>query len=392
MHVPAAWYQVLALLEQHLPHLRPAEQRGLAWWVLGTILAHSACQSAVVSALSPFRQAHAARQALREWLYAGVDKAAPCQTQLDVQACFAPLLGWVLRWWQGEQLALAIDATHHRQELVVLVVSVLYRGSAIPVAWHVQPGTARGSWVVQLITLLERVRPAIPDHLTVLVLADRGLWSPRLWQAIRALEAHPLVRVQKRATFQPDGAERVPLQRLAPRPGTAWVGQGRAFKDRPVPGHCTAVVVWAEGHDAPWLLLTDLPPAQVGVSWYGLRSWIEVGFRTLKSLGWHWQRTRRTDPERVSRHWLVLAVATLWTLAVGTRAEEADWTGTPPWQIHTPQPRPAGYVRRTSLMRRGLSWILAQIIGDRWWRQVWLADDPWPPAPAGLITCYHDSS
>ena len=30
--------------------------------------------------------------------------------------------------------------------------------------------------------------------------------------------------------------------------------------------------------------------------WYMLRFWIELGFRALKSVGWQWQNTRRTDP------------------------------------------------------------------------------------------------
>ena len=54
-----------------------------------------------------------------------------------------------------------------------------------------------------------------------------------------------------------------------------------------------------------------------------LRFWIELGFKALKSLGWQWQKTRRTDPERISRHWLVLSVATLLALAYGTRVEDA---------------------------------------------------------------------
>jgi hypothetical protein len=69
--------------------------------------------------------------------------------------------------------------------------------------------------------------------------------------------------------------------------------------------------------------VTDLPPARVGVSWYALRMWVELGFRALKAVGWQWQHTRRTDPRRTARHWLVLAVATLWVLAHGTRAEDA---------------------------------------------------------------------
>ena len=42
------------------------------------------------------------------------------------------------------------------------------------------------------------------------------------------------------------------------------------------------------------------------------------------SLGWKWDKTRRTDPARVSRHWLVLSVATLLALAYGTTVEDAQ--------------------------------------------------------------------
>src|SRR5205085_3243037 len=34
----------------------------------------------------------------------------------------APLLRWVLGWWQGRELALAVDATAHREAVVALVV------------------------------------------------------------------------------------------------------------------------------------------------------------------------------------------------------------------------------------------------------------------------------
>ncbi len=62
--------------------------------------------------------------------------------------------------------------------------------------------------------------------------------------------------------------------------------------------HGTLIVVWTVGHIAPWVLLTDLAPDAVGVLWYGLRVWIELGFRVRKSLGWQWQQTHRRDPGR----------------------------------------------------------------------------------------------
>lgn len=54
--------------------------------------------------------------------------------QLDVEACCAPLLRWVLTWWEGSELTLAVDPTSKGGELVSLVISVVYRGLALPVA------------------------------------------------------------------------------------------------------------------------------------------------------------------------------------------------------------------------------------------------------------------
>ena len=89
------------------------------------------------------------------------------------------------------------------------------------------------------------------------------------------------------------------------------------------------MAVWYAEQQEPWIILTDLPPEAVGVSWYALRFWIELGFKAVKSLGWQWDQTRRTDPARISRHWLALSVATLLALAHGTRVEDAHDAGFP---------------------------------------------------------------
>jgi hypothetical protein len=71
--------------------------------------------------------------------------------------------------------------------------------------------------------------------------------------------------------------------------------------------------------------VTDLEPDQAEVLWYGMRSWIEGGFKLLKRGGWQWQATRMTEPDRVERLWLVLAVATRYVLAVGGEADAAEF-------------------------------------------------------------------
>ena len=389
MRVPSALYQITHTLSQQFPTLRPAQQHGLALWVSGTILAQSACQTAVLATLLPLGSYTALRQTVREWLYTGPDKAAPCQTAVQVQHCFAPLLRWVLQGWQGRESALAVDATLHRNQVAALVVSVLYRGSAIPVAWHILPANRPGAWMSPILRLLRLLHPAMPPHMTVLVLADRGVWSPRLWKRIRDLGWHPVLRVRQETTFAPAGARRQRADQFVPGPGHAWVGRGVAFKHRGVQRAGTLVVVWTTDQAQPWIVLTDLAPHKVGVLWYGLRMWVEVGFRALKRLGWQWQRTRRTDPERVARYWLVVAVATLWVLAYGTRVEDAAQCGVPPAHLRTPAPHRARRPRTVSIFRLGLTWLRQSLGSGRVWRRLWLNPEPWPLPPPTLHIYAH---
>ena len=383
---------VRALTETFLPHLRPAQQRGIAEWVVGVLAAESGCERAVLTALEPLGlPEHATRARLREVLCDGTERAAPCGTSLEVEGCFAPLLAWVLAWWGGDTLPLAIDATNLRAREVVLAISVLYRGSAIPVAWVVLPHRGKGAWIPELERLLALVAPAVPPTMTRAGDDRSGLWSPRLWRQITANGWHPLMRIRPDATFAPGGERRQSARTLVPGPSWYWVGAGVAYKEKAKQLPATLVVVWGVDQREPWLLLTDLPPEAVEGSWYGLRVWIELGFRALKSFGWHWERTRRTNPQRVARHWLVLAIATLLDLAMGTRLEDAARRGMPPGRLRRPRgraPARAGPAGQPLCPRPSLAATLV-LRGTGWWRTWWLWPQALPDLPPSLTVIRH---
>ena len=208
------------------------------------------------------------------------------------------------------------------------------------------------------------------------------------------------MRYRKNITFCADGGKRLPAQRFVSRPDTAWVGQGTAFSTPKAKRRCTLLVVWYVEQEEPWIILTDLPPKEVGVSWYALRFWIELGFKAIKSLGWQWDKTRRTDPARISRHWLVLSVATLLALAYGTRVEDAQDRRIAPGNLRTPpktlasnhrdpRSRPA---RTVSVIRHGIDWLRRLLLKGRLWSRVWLLPEPWPEPKPNLEVTHHAPS
>jgi hypothetical protein len=157
-------------------------------------------------------------------------------------------------------------------------------------------------------------------------MTDRGLYARWLFQEIVALGWHPLMRITHLSKFRAHGSRAsLAVTAFVPKVGQRWQGSGVAFPRRPSRRlACTLLACWEAGHDEPWFVLTDLAPDQSEGLWYGMRAWIEQGFKLLKHGGWQWQMTRMTDPDRASRLWLVLAVATRYVLAVGGEADASD--------------------------------------------------------------------
>jgi hypothetical protein len=317
-------YSWLAVLTSAFPNLSGPQVAGLAWFSFGMVLARSASVTAVAAQLADLlgQKFDTLKQRLREWYCEAQAKAGSHRKDVDVRTCFAPLLRWVLAGWPGQRLAIALDATTLGQRFTTLALSVLYRGCAVPVAWKVLPALAKHPWKGEWLGLLEQFRREVPSGWTVIVLSDRGLYAKWLFAAIVHQGWHPFMRINTKGSFRPEGEkQRRPLLSFAPRVGSHWKGQGQAFKDAPKRLRCTLLARWDEGYADPWLVLTDLAPQDAEVCWYGLRAWIEQGFKRLKSGGWGWQKTHMTDPGRAERLWLVMAVATWWCLRVGGEAE-----------------------------------------------------------------------
>jgi hypothetical protein len=157
-------------------------------------LARSCGLSAVsaVLAVGLERKPNTVCQQLREWCEEAQAQGGGPRQALHVESCFGPLLAWVLSWWEGHQLALALAAPTLGHRLVVLVISVLSRGCAIPVAWTVVPATETQAWRGEWLRRLRHGRAAVPRRFGVSVLADRGLSARWLFQGMIRKGWHPV--------------------------------------------------------------------------------------------------------------------------------------------------------------------------------------------------------
>ncbi len=383
---PKALSQWTQEVSTNLPHLSKPQALLLAMYSLGVALTQRCGISSVVCFVSAWlgKSEDAVRQQLREATYEAEAKRGAKRQAVDVELCFAPLLRWVLGWWEGteQRLALALDASTLGQRFTVLAVSVMYRGCALPVAWVVLPATQKGAWGPHWKRLLRRLRGGVPKEWTVIVLTDRGLYSQPLYRAIQRNGWHPMRRLNTQGHFRPVGQVRFrPLAELLPAPNTIWYGRVECFKTDSGRLSCTMLAHWDSGFAEPWLLVTDLDPKTADSAWYALRMWIEHGFKDCKRGGFRWEHTKMTDPARATRLWLVIALATLLTVSVGGDVDrrlspsglgDAEW---PPQQVTAP--------RRLSVLARGCLTLLAHLLRDGELRVGRFWPEPWPRLPFG---------
>lgn len=392
--------QWTAVVSTQLPHLSRAQATGLALWSYGMVLTQSCGITTVAALLAALLDQHDStlRQRLREWCYDAPDKRGSNRHDVLVPACFAPLLRWVLAWWSPDErrIVLVMDATTLGQRCTVLVISVVYRGCAIPVAWHILAATRKEAWRPHWEALFDHLQPSVPADWTVLVLADRGLYARWLFQHIVRHGWHPFLRINGGGQVRRAGAATFrPLTTVVPQVGTQWRGAVTCFVTREAQLRCTLLARWDAGYSEPWLILTDLEPTIGDAAWYGMRTWIEGGFKDCKRGGWQWHQTKMTDPARAMRLWLAIAVATLWVVSVGGAAETSlpasSLENLPEGHVARRRGTSRARARLLSCFRRGIVTILAALLRGEPVPQGRLLPEPWPSDPPAIATHLPDN-
>ena len=361
---------VQAEIRGMLPRLSPSQANVLGEMAYAMLMVDSCGMTRMCSFLSELldQPVNTLRQRYREMYYekeakAGVKKRGLKRREIVVEEHFADLLRGVLRDWQGPKiLVLALDGSTLSTRFDVLSISVVTRGCGIRVAWTILPGHQAGEWRAHWERLLERLAEAVPAEWSVLVMADRGLYAPWLFEAICANGWHPFLRVKKGMTFQAEGEESFqPIGERVKRPAGQWRGRG-VLSETGVRLQATLLVRWEVGYEEPICVVTDLAVAQGQAAWYQMRFWIEDEYKDGKRGWFHWEHSKMKEPGRASRLWLVLGIVLQKAILVGSELEAREQAeqarrrkkrrGGRVGRPCTPERRPRG--REQSVLMRGV--------------------------------------
>jgi DDE family transposase len=311
----ALLYQWERLLSAHLPSLNSWQQANVALFSYGVMESKSSQQEVIAGAINCGEQIESGKRRLRRML----DNEG-----LVLDAFFGEWVKWVSETLGQEQITLLVDETKLHDRIGVMMVGLAWEGRCLPLVWRTYKANNAQAYPVEgqvgmIAQLLATVKDALGSPEQVLVLADRGIGtSPDLCKVVARLGWRYLFRVTCQTKIITDQAEYTIAQQV--QPGEIWMMSGQVFKQRGrIPAQ--ALALWSVGYDEPWALVTN-DECLTGHE-YARRNWQEQSFRDLKSGGWHWGESRVRSPEHMARLLILLVLAYVWVISLGSLAVAA---------------------------------------------------------------------
>jgi hypothetical protein len=197
---------------------------------------------------------------------------------------------------------------------------------------------------------------------------------------------HPFLRLNLGGKVRPVGTQSFDwVSRWITQVGTSWKGEVDCLVQKKSRLRCTLLVEWQAGSEHPWVVITDRPSAEATSAWEALSAWIEAGFKDLKRGGWGWHHSTMQEASRVERLWLAMAVALVWTVAVGSQADSQRpkscserFPPTPVARQRTKASQEQPAARRLSCPVRGRLGLLAALLNAEETPLLRLVAEPWP--------------
>ena len=220
-------------------------------------------------------------------------------------------------------LLLVMDGSEVGRQCLALMVSVIYKKRALPLAWVVVKGS-KGHFPEQTHRdLLDQVKAIVPAESDVIFVGDGEFDGLGLQADIEASgwsyacrTAHNRWICEEETWFQ--------LNELGLEPGDQVILKAVSFTKQAY-GPVLVVAWWEPGYQEPIYLVSNFELAAEALYWYPKRFRIETFFSDQKSRGFHLDKSHIADPQRLARLMIAACLAYIWIIYLGAVAVEDRW-------------------------------------------------------------------
>ncbi len=173
----SVYQQVYDLLDAHLDEkVDAASRERITLLVVGIIGAKGASPSRIADALSQLGLSDATPESIERRI-----RRIENDDELTAVLCIHPFIRERLVIGKPEHLLLIIDPTTQEDLVVMVTVSVWYRGRSLPLVWTTWPANQPlegDSFWERIESLIQTIQPLLPKGVEITWLADRAFGTP----------------------------------------------------------------------------------------------------------------------------------------------------------------------------------------------------------------------
>ena len=219
-------------------------------------------------------------------------------------------------------LVLIMDGSEVGRGCLSLMLSVQYRGRALPIGWLVVSGKKGHFAEEKHIQLLSAVQQLVPAGADVIFLGDGEFDGVELQEKLDGLGWKYACRTASN-TILYDGEE-FSFQDLVLQPGMCLCMEDVSFTRKRY-GPVLAVAWWRNGYQEPIYLVSNMDLLEEVCEWYKKRFRIETFFSDQKTRGFHLHKSHLSDPKRLAKLMIAACLAYLWIVYLGVHALQKNY-------------------------------------------------------------------
>ena len=238
---------------------------------------------------------------------------------------FLPYADALLRHLALQTVVLVMDGSGVGRGCTALMLHVVYKGRALPLAWRVRQAP-KGHFPEDLhIAVVALMREVIPAGAKVVFLGDGEFDGTALQATLNEAGWCYVCRTAQSTVATWEGETfRLDTLGACSKPGTLIALQEVKFT-RDAYGPVMVLSCWAKGYHEPQYLVSNMATAEEACRLYEKRFRIETFFSDQKSRGFHIHKSHIADPQRLARLLIAACLAYIWIVYLGALCEKEGW-------------------------------------------------------------------